>query len=87
MSEKETKKRVRPSHHERWEAAQKAGPLYIIMIYSLYAFMLYLYLKAMYLFIIRDLSVYRVDWWSIPLCIGFGCAYWFINEWLYKKGK
>lgn len=73
------------SYWELWGYRREGGMFYHVATSSFYTFLIYLFLRICYLFYIRDLSHFGINWWSIPLCIIVGLLYWFIHEAIYKK--
>ncbi|MBQ1509087.1 MAG: hypothetical protein IIZ47_06650 [Erysipelotrichaceae bacterium] len=90
MSEK--KKQYTPeeikamSYWQLWGLRREGGPVYHVMTVSFYAFMVYLLIKVYYLFASRDLEglKFSLDWWSIPLAVIAGLAYWYGHEAYYR---
>ena len=48
---------------------------------------IFLLIKVYYLFASKDLEglKFSLDWWSIPLAVIVGLAYWYIHEAVYKN--
>ena len=73
------------SYWQLWELRRKAGVWYFVPLLAVYAFMIYCFIKVMYLFIIRDLSKFTVDLWIIPIIALIGPIYFYGHEWYYKN--
>ena len=73
------------SYWQLWELRRKAGVWYFVPLLAGYVFMAYCFFKVLYLFMIRDVSVFKVDLWIIPIVILAGPAYFYFHEWYYKN--
>lgn len=83
INQEEKKK---PTFVEVWENSRKMGVLYYTIMYGLYSFLAYLFIKMLYQLYIKDFS-FKVDWWAVIICLGLGPAFYYICEKIYKKKK
>lgn len=73
------------SYWQLWGLRRKAGKFYFIFLTSIYFFMTYLFGRVIYMFAKKSFDKFTINWWSIPLCLAVGIAYWFIHEWYYNN--
>ncbi len=66
------KKKGKYTYWEIWGVQRKAGPLYSIRTVSVYAFILYLFVKVYYAFYAKSFSNFHVDWWGVVGAIAAG---------------
>ena len=72
------------SYWQKWSLRRQAGLIYYAATYSVYTFVAYVGLKMFYLVYLKDFR-FKLDWWSFPLAIIVGLAFWFIHEAIFKK--
>ena len=80
LSEDEIKKL---SYWELWGLRRNLGAFYYIFYVSLFALIVYLFIKICYLLHIRNFK-FSFDWYSIPLALVVGVLYWVLHEKIYK---
>lgn len=73
------------SYWQLWGLRRKAGMLYYVLTTTVYAFLVYLFLKVCYIFYTKKFSGFSVDWWAVLICIAIGLIYWYAHELLYRK--
>ena len=58
-----------------------------LILLAIYTFMIYLFLKVIYMFASKDFNGMRfaVDWWIVPICLLTGPLYYYGHEWYYKN--
>ena len=73
------------SYWQLWGLRRKAGMLYYVLTTTVYAFLIYLFLKVCYIFYTKKFSGFSVDWWAVVICIAIGLIYWYAHELFYRK--
>lgn len=72
------------SYWQKWSLRRQAGLFFYAATYAVYTFVGYVGVKMFYLVYAKNFQ-FKLDWWSFPLAIGVGLAYWFIHEAIYKS--
>ena len=75
------------SYWQLWELRRKTGVWYFLILLAIYTFMIYLFLKVIYMFASKNFNGMRfaVDWWIVPICLLTGPLYYYGHEWYYKN--
>ena len=72
------------SYWQKWSLRRQAGLFYYTATYAVYTFVAYVAFKMFFQVYSKDFR-FRIDWWSLPLAIAVGLAFWFVHEAIYKK--
>ena len=87
MEEKQyTKQEIKNmSYWELWGLRRKANLWYFMTLIGIYSFLIYAFIKCMYILLKGDSLTFNVDLWAIPLFVIAGPIYYYGHELYYKN--
>ena len=74
------------SYWELWGVRRTAGVKYYLLTFAIYTFLLYCFIKLIYIFASKHFeNGFQVDPWIIPICLITGPLFYYLHEWYYKN--
>lgn len=73
------------SYWQLWELRRKPGLLYFVPSLGVYAFLIYCFIKVLYILGTSDTLEFKVDLWIVPVVLMVGPIYYYFHEWYYKN--
>lgn len=73
------------SYWQLWGLRRKPGLMYFVPLLAVYTFLIYCFLKVLYILRAGDSLQFNVDLWIIPVCLLAGPIYYYGHEFYYKN--